>query len=315
MSSEPLVSVVMPVYNGARYLRQSLESALNQTYRPLEIVVVDDGSTDETPKILAEFGPRIRAIRQKNSGSAAARNAALQAAHGEIIGFLDADDLWLPEKLEVQVAYLRAHPDVELVATRWLTLTDGEPAASVARHSTNTKPEIDEQTSGWLYNELLIDCVVHTTTVLMRRSLVDEIGLFDTELRRGQDYDYWLRASQATEIHTLREPLSYYRLHAANSTWQPQRLNYGAMVIDRALRRWGRKGPDGRVAPFGDVHRRLSDLWFSFGRQHLSHGSKTIAFKAAVKSLLAWPLHAKPWLLLAACVATPLRRKPIGQST
>src|SRR5512143_4014499 len=123
MSSEPLVSVVMPVYNGARYLRQALESALNQTYRPLEIIVVDDGSTDETSAILAEFGSRIRAIRQKNPGSAAARNAALQAAHGEIIAFLDADDLWLPQKLEVQVAYLRAHPDVELVATRWLTLT------------------------------------------------------------------------------------------------------------------------------------------------------------------------------------------------
>src|SRR5512143_3730544 len=113
MSSEPLVSVVMPVYNGARYLRQALESALAQTYRPLEIVVVDDGSTDETPAILAEFGTRIRALRQPNSGSAAARNAALDAARGELIAFLDADDLWLPQKLAVQVEYLREHPDVD----------------------------------------------------------------------------------------------------------------------------------------------------------------------------------------------------------
>jgi glycosyltransferase involved in cell wall biosynthesis len=179
MSSAPLVSVVMPVYNGARYLRQALESALTQTYRPLEIVVVDDGSTDDTPALLAEFGDKIRSIRQQNSGSAAARNAALRAARGELIAFLDADDLWLPRKLAVQVDYLRDHPEVDLVATRWLTLTEGTPAAPKEAPEQETRVEIDAENSGWLYNELLIDCVVHTTTVVMRRKLVDEIGIFD----------------------------------------------------------------------------------------------------------------------------------------
>ena len=305
----------MPVYNGARYLRGALESALSQTYRPLEIVVVDDGSTDETPGVLAEFGDRIRAIRQPNSGSAAARNAALRAARGELIAFLDADDLWLPHKVAVQVHYLREHPDVDLVATRWLTLTEGAPAAPNELPGPETGVEVDAENSGWLYNALLIDCVVHTTTVVIRRRLVDEIGIFDTELRRGQDYDYWLRASRATQIHTLKTPLSYYRLHAANSTWQPQPKNYGAMVISRALHKWGRKGPDGRTAPFAAVHRRLSDLWFSFGHQHLRRGSSSIAVHSALKSLFAWPMHAKPWLLLAACVVAPLRRKSTGQPT
>jgi hypothetical protein len=143
----------------------------------------------------------------------------------------------------------------------------------------------------------------------MRRRLIQKIGLFDTSLRRGQDYDYWLRASRVTQIHSLAAPLSLYRLHATNNTWKPQPLNYGAIVCERALRKWGRAGPDGRVAPLADVRRRLSGLWFSFGWQHLSRGSLVVAVRAALHSVFAWPLAFKPWMLLAACAVAPLRRK------
>lgn len=126
-----MVSVIMPVHNGAQFLREAIESALAQDYTPVEIIVVDDGSTDATPQILASFGSRIRHIRQTNSGAAAARNAALQASRGEYLAFLDADDLWLPQKLRVQIDYLGSHPDVDLVASSWKVLSETADAVTL----------------------------------------------------------------------------------------------------------------------------------------------------------------------------------------
>jgi glycosyltransferase involved in cell wall biosynthesis len=301
----------MPVHNGERYVRQALESSLDQTYPNVEIIVVDDGSTDRTPQILDEFGARITVIKQPNRGAALARNAALQKARGEFFAFLDADDLWFRNKLALQVRYL-THHNIDLAASRWRVVTNDEEAREAlrtARATLDETVEIDQSTSGWLYSDLLLDCVVHTTTVVMRRQLVEKIGMFDASLRRGQDYDYWLRASRVTQIHTLAAELSCYRLHEANSTWQPQPLNYGAMVIERALSQWGRAGPDGRVANLSAVQRRLSDLWSSFGHQHATYGSLQTALSAAGHSIAAWPFRVKPWRLLAVCAAAPLRRR------
>lgn len=306
-----MVSVIMPVHNGAQFLREAIESALAQDYTPVEIIVVDDGSTDATPQILASFGSRIRHIRQTNSGAAAARNAALQASRGEYLAFLDADDLWLPQKLRVQIDYLGSHPDVDLVASSWKVLSETADAVTLRDSiESATALEIDAGRPGWLYNELLMDCVVHTTTVVMRRRLMEKIGLFDVGLRRGQDYDYWLRASRVTQIHSLAAELSAYRLHAANSTWKPQMLNYGAIVLERALKTWGRTGPDGRVTPLAPVRQRLSELWSSFGYQHALAGNNSVAFESAVRSIAAWPLATKPWKLLAAATLGTARRPP-----
>lgn len=129
MPNLPLVSVIMPVHNGEKYLRQALRSALEQEYPNFEIVVVDDGSVDGTQDILREFGSRIVPIRQTNAGAAVARNTALRAARGEFVAFLDADDLWVRSKLRLQVDYLLHHPDVDLVASRWRVLEEDSGAA------------------------------------------------------------------------------------------------------------------------------------------------------------------------------------------
>lgn len=302
-----LVSIIMPVHNGARYLREALECALSQSHTPVELVVVDDGSTDETPQILREFESRIRHIRQENKGAAAARNAAIEASTGELISFLDADDLWTPDKLRIQVEYLDKHPEIDLVASRWQVV---EPGTRIDLDSDVTGAVLStDQVSDWIYNELLMDCIIHTTTVVMRRRLVDKIGLFDMGLRRGQDYDYWLRASRATPIHRLQARLSIYRLHEQNSTWRPQPVNYAALVIERALRRWGRRGPDGRVTKLSQMRRRLARHWFNFGYQHVHGGDLSTAIKAAFRSLAAWPIQADAIRLLALCAVKPVLRR------
>lgn len=290
--------MIVPVYNGARYLAESLDSALAQDYPRLEVIVVDDGSTDETPAVLARYGERIRALRQANQGAAAARNAALKASRGEYIAFLDADDLWAPHKLSIQVRHLEEHPQVDMAYSAW-TVVESASAASQARAaiSTASSHQVDELGSGWLYNKLLMDCVIHTTTVVMRRRLLDGVGFFDPELRRGQDYDYWLRVSRVTRIDKLGEALSIYRLHETNSTSLPVRTNYSGLIVRRALDRWGPVGPDGQQTSLDAVRARLAQSWAAFGYAHARAGNRLIALDAFAHSVRNRPLQPRVWAL------------------
>lgn len=308
-----LVSVIVPVYNGAQYLAESLDSALAQDYPNLEVVVVDDGSTDGTPAILERyaqrFAQRVRVITQPNRGAAAARNAALLEARGEYVAFLDADDLWAPHKLSIQVLHLGRHPDVDLVYSAWMVV-EGKAAAAQARAmmADTGGQDIDESGSGWLYNELLTDCVLHTTTVVMRRRLLESVGLFDAELRRGQDYDYWLRASRVTRIHKMRQALSIYRQHESNSTLKPVRTNYSGIIVQRAVDRWGLVGPDGKATPAAVVRGRLAQSWSAFGYAHARAGNRLLALGAFARSMRYRPLQPRVWALALATAIPGLPR-------
>lgn len=304
-----LVSVVVPVFNGARYLAESLDSALAQDYPQVEVIVVDDGSTDATPEVLARYGDRVRVIRQPNQGAAVARNAALRVARGEYLAFLDADDRWLPHKLRIQIAHLRRNPQVDLVYSSWSVVERSDPQAlDIVGPEPREEDAIDPGGSGWIYNALLLDCIVHTTTVVMRRRLLDAVGLFDPELRRGQDYDFWLRASRVTPIHKLAAVLSIYRLHDANSTRDPVPINYSGEILQRALQRWGRTGPDGTVTDSRSMQIRLARSWGAFGYEHARAGHTGIALKAFARSIAQDPLQPRVWALAAATALPGARR-------
>ena len=297
---EPLVSVIMPVYNGATFLREAIESALGQDYAALEIIAVDDGSTDSTPQILRDYGDKVRYIRQENRGAAAARNAGIRVARGRYLAFLDADDVWSRQKLRRQIAYLRAHPDVQLVSSRWHEWRQGDAHPRIDENGGGPERIVTAE-SGWIYSLLLLDCIVHTTTVVIDRELVDQIGLFDETLLRGQDYDYWLRASRVTPIHKLDAALSAYRLHSNNSIGRPMDLNFPSLVLERTLVKWGRTGPDGRTTPLWRLRKRLAREWLTFGSMHLRAGHRGRAASAFIRCIAAWPLTARAWLRLVAC--------------
>jgi glycosyltransferase involved in cell wall biosynthesis len=203
--TRPLVSAVIPVFNGARFLEEALRSAVQQDYRPLEIIVVDDGSTDGSAAIARSFA-EVTYLRQENRGVAAARNAGVAAGRGEIIAFLDQDDRWRPGKLAAQVAYLEAHPEVGIVLARMRAfLEPGSEPPSWFRPSLLEK-DVDGLTPG---------------TYVVRRRLFESVGPFNEDFATASDSDWLLRARRAGEtLPVVPEVLLDYRVHSTNQSSQ-----------------------------------------------------------------------------------------------
>jgi glycosyltransferase involved in cell wall biosynthesis len=200
----PLVSVVVPAYQAEAFLGEALASALGQDCPQVEVLVVDDGSTDRTAEIAAAHG--VRVIRQRNGGPAAARNAGLALARGEFLTILDADDLWLPDRLTRQVAYLREHPDDGLVmGLTEAFVSPGEPRPA-------HYPRIAE--AGPFPG--------HPSTMLVRREVFELVGPFDESLRLSEDLDWIARAGDAgVRFGRLDCTLLRYRIHAGNTSRNP----------------------------------------------------------------------------------------------
>jgi glycosyltransferase involved in cell wall biosynthesis len=194
----PRVSVIIPTYNRSWCLSEAIDSVLSQTFRDMELIVVDDGSTDETPALLSRYGDRLRCLRQANQGVSAARNNGFQAADGALIAFLDSDDLWQPDKLTRQVAFFDRQPEAQICQTEETWIRRGVRVNPRHRHR---KP------SGWIFEPSLALCLVSPSAVMMRRELLEEMGGFDESLPACEDYDLWLRVSLRYPIHLIDEAL------------------------------------------------------------------------------------------------------------
>lgn len=243
--SQPLVSAIIPTYNAKEFLSQAVRSALDQTYPNIEVIVVDDGSTDQTRELVKSYSPKLHYVYREHSGlPSVVRNAGLRVAQGEYVAFLDSDDQWLPGKLERQVEILERHPAIGLVSANALSLVPGR----------NTGDRLylrDEQPrSGWVLEMLLKDNFVVTSTVMIRHSLLNRVGVFseDPLLRVGEDYDLWLRIATVAEVCYLPEALAIYRdcpeasirsQQSRSFYWQGMLLILGR--LKRCLVDWGRK--------------------------------------------------------------------------
>ena len=198
MEVSPLVTVVIPTYNRASFLREAIDSVLEQTFRSFELIVVDDGSTDGTGDLLRSYGSRLRSIYQENRGPSAARNAGIRAARGEWLAFLDSDDYWLPEKLAKQVAFVRENPHVRICYTEEIWYRRGRRVNPAKKH---------RKYSGWIFQRMLPLCIVSPSSVMIHRKVLDEVGMFDEELPACEDYDLWLRIGARYPIYLIPEPL------------------------------------------------------------------------------------------------------------
>jgi glycosyltransferase involved in cell wall biosynthesis len=215
--NRPLVSIVMPVFNGARYIGAALQSAFAQEYRPIELIVVDDGSTDTTAEIVGSFKEVIY-LYQSNQGVSGARNKGISVARGEFIAFLDSDDLWTPNKLTLQIDWLLEHAHVGYVAARFRNFLE----KGVERPGWIKEEQLSEEQVGGMPN------------LVVRRSVFEKIGLFDAGCRSGSDLDWILRAKDAgIKGAVLSHTLLYRRIHDSNVShqWQGSRT-----LLMKALR-------------------------------------------------------------------------------
>lgn len=203
------VSAVIPTYNGTRYLAEAVHSVMAQTYEVLEIIVVDDGSQEDIEKILSPFFPKVNYVRQENAGPAAARNHGISIAKGDLIAFLDDDDVWHPTKIAVQVSRLIENPRCALVYS-YAELIDEN-----GRVIPNEAPVPTEFPCGSVYLEFLRKNRINTPSVtLVRREVFEEIGLFDEnkECISCEDYDLWLRIASNYEVLFCPETIASYRI-------------------------------------------------------------------------------------------------------
>ena len=197
-SKNPLVSVILPTYNRGWILTEAIDSVLAQDYQDYELIVVDDGSTDNTREILDGYGPDIIVLRQANKGVSAARNRGIAAAAGQLVAFLDSDDLWLPRKLSRQVEFFKLNPAAVINQTEEIWVRNGVRVNPKDRHR---KP------SGMIFERSLGLCLVSPSAVMIKKSLFDAVGVFDENLPACEDYDLWLRISCRYPVHLIDTPL------------------------------------------------------------------------------------------------------------
>jgi glycosyltransferase involved in cell wall biosynthesis len=251
----PAVSVVIATHNYARYLGAALDSALTQTFRDLEIIVIDDGSTDNTPEIMAPYlrERQVRYYRTERLGQPRAKNRGIHLAEAPLIAFLDADDIWLPPKLERQLPLFAADPDLGVVYSRRL-LIDEE-----GWQLEYTEPPLRR---GWILPCVFRSNFICFSSSVVRRSVFDAVGLFDESLELAIDYELWLRVALHYRFDFVEAPLVKYRTgHASLSRRKRERLQTAQRIIHRFLEaRGGRE-----VLPSSLVRRTLSELCCDMG--------------------------------------------------
>jgi glycosyltransferase involved in cell wall biosynthesis len=294
-ANAPLVSVVLPSYNAMPYLPVAVQSVIEQTFADWELIVIDDGSTDDTSGFLsAVHDDRIRSLRlDHTSNPARVRNAGLRQAHGRYIAFLDADDTWLPRKLELQLRALRSEP-----ACRW-SYTAG------ARMDATGAPLFDARIQrwvpydGWILEPLLrIRALIAMPTVIVARDLLAEVGGFDEELTYCEDYDLWFRLALRNRVCVLSEPLARIRVHApsysrdraaVHESWIRVYEKMGFILRDPRLR---------RLCASRRVHHVVT-LARSYGAQSGTRAAFRTLFSARP---YAWPFPRWWWSIARAAV-------------
>lgn len=218
------VSVIIPTFDRLSYLKAAVESVLNQSYQDFELIIVDDGSNDDTEKFVEKLGSGVKYFYQKNHGVSFARNRGIREAQGHFVTFLDSDDLWLENKLELQMDLMESHPDAMVCYTDEIWIRKGVRVNPKKKHKKH---------SGWIFEYCLPLCIVSPSSVLMRREFFYLIGYFDENLPACEDYDLWLRASLKMPFHFIPEKLIIKRgghQDQLSTAWGLDRFRIQALI-------------------------------------------------------------------------------------
>jgi glycosyltransferase involved in cell wall biosynthesis len=303
LSPPPRVSVVIPAYKAARYITEALESVFGQKFVDYEVIVVNDGSPDtaELERVLAPYRARIVYLKQDNRGAAAARNAGLRAARGELAAFLDADDAWLPEYLDRQVLFLRER-GCDLVCADALIF--GESALAGRTYMDAYMASAPAKGDATFLDLLSAERCLITSGVVARRQPILDAGLFDEELRNAHDYDLWLRLARGgARLAFHREVLLRYRGHSDSLSGDEINVNLRELrVFDKVASSY-ELAPEERAETLAVMRKRRAALEFELGKLYLLKGDFADArrsFATAAELGSGWKPRAALWLVRAA---------------
>lgn len=296
------VSVIIPYYNGQRFIQQCIDSVLKQSYKNFEIILIDDGSTDEVDRVLELFGHQIRYLKQNKKGPAAARNYGIKEAKGEYVAFLDSDDIWLPKKLKLQVEFLDKNRDFSLVYSD-LALFDENGVIDENLYFSKGIP----RPSGFIFKELVLNCLFSTVTVMIRKSIFDTSSyLFDEQLLIGEDYDLWLRLAKRYKIGYLSGVLAMYRQHSGSLIHSvpltPTGIPWENQVIERILSIYPEEQK--KINP-RKLRKRLARPYFELGCSYFFEKKYLIAKKYFKKSVQIYRLEFNSFLYYILCLIHP----------
>jgi glycosyltransferase involved in cell wall biosynthesis len=274
MSESRLVSVVIPSYNHAEFVGTCIDSILTQTYRNLEVIVIDDGSTDDTRERMKEYGDKIRYVYHDNRGRGATRNRGIELAQGEWIAFVDADDIWRRDKLEKQMAAIEKYPEIDLIVTDCCQF-DGDEIVQARffdkmERIHNAPRKIDGTLQ--IFTEMLFPLMIREnfiiqSSVLMRKSCFDKGELYDNSLKRCQDRDLWMRLSRHFTFALIDEVLTDQRKHSlTDGAGFAQPIEYRIKMFEKALARmteWETKYEKELKLELARTHYELGYFYYS----------------------------------------------------
>jgi glycosyltransferase involved in cell wall biosynthesis len=292
----PRVSVIVPAYNAARYLRNAIDSVVGQTYADWELIIVDDGSTDGTRALVRSYiaaqGDKLRYVFQTNRGLPAARNAGIRESQGEFIAILDADDMWLPSRLKRGVEVMDRAPDVGLVHSKVARINvDGDIVSYL------------DFPKKYQAGKIAVDIFVRRAnilcpTVLFRKRCLDVTGSFDETMRATEDRDLWFRIAEHYNVAYIDEVLAHWRLTPGSMTSDPDRMLKGQLVfVNKHYKR--------RACGWVTLQRALAQIYREQGDCYFSRGQLATALRHYLRSVLHNPVHPKNVYMLVRAIAQP----------
>lgn len=311
--SSPVVTVVVPTYNGQRFVADTLKSVLAQTQPSVELIVVDDGSTDSTCDVVRSVAPAAQLHTKRNGGVSAARNLGLAKARGRFVIFLDQDDIWHPDMLRLQVQWLDEHPSHAVAVCRyhhWFPREDGQYPSAEATWPPRVELAVDPDFTGAVYHQFLMDCWALTSGTLIRREALLACGGFDETLPYSEDWELWLRLSRTHQFALLQWPPVLYRQHLVQGSRVPRSRDYRTELLLRYAASYGLESADGRAIAERLFKRQVAAYRFEFGYHHLAHGSRWTGVRAV---LGAWWLNPKRVKALAVAGAALVGWRPVQQ--
>lgn len=272
----PRVNIVVPAYNAEAFIADTVRSALNQTAGDLQVTVIDDGSQDATSRNAVLDDPRLRLISQENRGMSKSRNRGMAEVDSEFVALLDADDLWHPEKLRLQLEALQARPDHDFCYTAF-DVWHGEPRPDYFKQSRSGR--IDERLSGWIYPHLVLDNYALPSSVIWRRSAWDRLGGFLTDNQQTDDWEYLVRASTQHRFIRLAESFVLYRQHPVSLSRRIPATNTTEEMRSDLLRRFGMSMPAGHDVDPVALKRFQHRGWSNFADAHCAKGDLALGLR------------------------------------